>query len=564
GRTYNFRHYQSETTIPSFISSKTYGFLWNVPSMGHVTLDDNRIQWVTESAMVIDYVVSVAEKGDFRTLVETHSSLTGRAPSFPQYGRGYIQSKTAYINQNEVLRVAEGFKKHKIPVSMIQIDAPHWRAFGDFAFDRLKFPDPALLVETVRKSTNGARIIASIWPLIEPSSESWLDYLSSGLVAGSTQGTGVVEFFNGTAMHLLDYTNPTTRNKTWSKIMDNYYRFGIRDFLLDCTEGGGVGEGFSFKTITMYPLQVVPYSRPKLTYSFGTHSEIGAIFPFYAQKMIHDGMATLGILPGDNEEDKGMSFSRSSWLGSQRLSSVLWNGDVDGSWEAFRAQITTGLNVQLAGITWWASDIGGYYAQTEYHGNISDPRYQELYGQWLQYGTFSPVMRAHGRRKCLPKDQDGFDSCPNEPWSFGEAVFPHITRFIHLRYTMDLYIKALFKEASRLGTPLQRPLFFDFAIVDPYTIMYAEELKNQFMFGPNLLVAPITDPGPSEWRVYLPIDTIQTEQSDHSAKTTVWRDWWSDEIHYGGNFVTLNVSIARMPLFYRGSRKDLLAGKIIG
>lgn len=173
-------------------------------------------------------------------------------------------------------------------------------------------------------------------------------------------------------------------------------------------------------------------------------------------------------------------------------------------------------------------------------------------------------MRAHGRRKCLPKDQDGFDSCPNEPWSFGEAVFPHIKRFIHLRYTMDLYIKALFEEASSFGTPLQRPLFFDFATVDLYTIMYAEELKNQFMFGPNLLVAPITVPGPSEWRVYLPVDTIHKEQNNGSAKTTVWRDWWSDEIHYGGRFVTLSVSIARIPLFYRGSKEDLLAGRIIG
>lgn len=133
-------------------------------------------------------------------------------------------------------------------------DAPHWRAFGDFAFDRLKFPDLALLVETVRKLTNGARIIASIWPLMEPSSENWLDYISSGLVAGSTQGTGVVEFFNGTAMHLLDYTNPMTRNKTWSKIIDNYYNIGIRDFLLDCTEGGGVGE------VCLSDLSSEPYS----------------------------------------------------------------------------------------------------------------------------------------------------------------------------------------------------------------------------------------------------------------------------------------------------------------
>jgi alpha-D-xyloside xylohydrolase len=137
-RIYNFRHYQSETTIPFYISSKGYGFLWNVPSMGHVTLDDHRIQWSAESAGVVDYglqapkilsiilttyipVVSVAEDNNFRALMETHTSITGRAPSFPKHGRGYIQSKTRYRDQNEILRIAEGFKKHKVPVSMIQI-----------------------------------------------------------------------------------------------------------------------------------------------------------------------------------------------------------------------------------------------------------------------------------------------------------------------------------------------------------------------------------------------------------------------------------------------------------
>ncbi|KAI8941465.1 hypothetical protein NX059_002684 [Plenodomus lindquistii] len=270
---------------------------------------------------------------------------------------------------------------------MIQIDAPHWPAFGDFTFDRSKFPDPALLVKRVFDLTDGARIIVSIWPLIETSSENWLDFLSLGLVAGSTQGTGVVEFFNGTAMHLIDYTNPGARNFTWSKIYKNYYNLGIQNFLLDCTEGGGVGEGFSFKTKTMYSLQRAPYPRPNLLYSIGTQSEIGAIFPFYAQRMIGEGLATSGVPSRNSDEKQGISFSRSAWLGSQRFPSVLWNGDVDGSWESFRSQITAGLNVQIAGISWWSSDIGGYYAQTGYSGNISDVRYQELYVRWFQYGT---------------------------------------------------------------------------------------------------------------------------------------------------------------------------------
>jgi alpha-glucosidase (family GH31 glycosyl hydrolase) len=129
---------------------------------------------------------------------------------------------------------------------------------------------------------------------------------------------------------------------------------------------------------------------------------------------------------------------------------------------------------------------------------------------------------------------------------------------------MDLYIKALFEEASRSGSPLQRPLFFDFATVDPYTIMYAEDLKHQFMFGPNLLVAPVTAPDSDQWRVYLPADTLENkEQGNITGKKTVWKDWWSDETFYGGSFVTLSSSIDKIPLFYRGNKDDIIAGNII-
>ncbi|KAI1866045.1 uncharacterized protein JN550_008023 [Neoarthrinium moseri] len=552
------RHYQSETTIPSYISSKTYGFLWNVPSMGHVSIDRTAIQWVSEATTVVDYVVSVAEPGDFNALIQTHTSITGRSPRFPAHGRGYIQSKARYANQSELLRVARGFNVHDVPVSMIQIDAPHWTSFGDFAFDSVKFPSPGELVKAVGALTKGARIIVNLWPLMDSSSSNWLEYFSLGFLVGSPHGLGVVEYFNSSFMHLIDYTNPLARLYTWKQIYDNYYSIGIKDFLLDCTEGGGVGEGFSYKSSSVYALQGVPFPRPNLIYSIGTQAETGALYPFYAQKMIADGVASV-----DNDNSPSLSFSRSAWLGSQRLPSVLWGGDVNGSWEAFRSTIVSGLNIQLSGISWWASDIGGYYANLEYHGNISDPAYRELYTRWFQYGTLSPVMRAHGRRKCLPEDLDGFESCPNEPWAFGNTTFTYLRKFIQLRYALDSYLEFIFDTAAQYGTPLQRPLLVDFGKVDPYTILHAEDLKYQFMFGPNLLVAPVVIPGTTEWTVYLPSDEQETDPAGSVLdNATAWRDWWTDKVFAGGTHVVVEASLDIIPLFYRGTKDDILSGKM--
>ncbi|KAI1868250.1 hypothetical protein JX265_007073 [Neoarthrinium moseri] len=486
------RHYQSETTIPSYISSKTYGFLWNVPSMGHVSIDRTAIQWVSEATTVVDY------------------------------------------------------------------DAPHWTSFGDFAFDSVKFPSPGELVKAVGALTKGARIIVNLWPLMDSSSSNWLEYFSLGFLVGSPQGLGVVEYFNSSFMHLIDYTNPLARLYTWKQIYDNYYSIGIKDFLLDCTEGGGVGEGFSYKSSSVYALQGVPFPRPNLIYSIGTQAETGALYPFYAQKMIADGVASVG-----NANSPSLSFSRSAWLGSQRLPSVLWGGDVNGSWEAFRSTIVSGLNIQLSGISWWASDIGGYYANLEYHGNISDPAYRELYTRWFQYGTLSPVMRAHGRRKCLPEDLDGFESCPNEPWAFGNTTFTYLRKFIQLRYALDSYLEFIFDTAAQYGTPLQRPLLVDFGKVDPYTVLHAEDLKYQFMFGPNLLVAPVVIPGTTEWTVYLQSDEQETDPAGSVLdNATAWRDWWTDKVFAGGTHVVVEASLDIIPLFYRGTKDDILSGKM--
>lgn len=169
-------------------------------------------------------------------------------------------------------------------------------------------------------------------------------------------------------------------------------------------------QGFSYKSATTDYLQGVPYTRPNTLYRLGSQAEIGAMYPYFAQQMIDDGLKSSSQGSKRRTEAEGISFSRSAWLGSQRFSSALWNGDVDGSWEAFPIQIVTGLNaqvcnlcpcnlfgchnplilglLQMSGMLWWASDIGGYYATKSYHGNISDPTYRELYVRWFQYGTY--------------------------------------------------------------------------------------------------------------------------------------------------------------------------------
>lgn len=285
-----------------------------------------------------------------------------------------------------------------------------------------------------------------------------------------------------------------------------YYQNGISVYWLDADEP----EQFD--------------GHPHMSYSIGPQEMVGMIFPYYHQQTFYNGLISM------NRSDP-IVLSRSAWAGSQKWGAAVWSGDIDSTWASLNIQVRAGLNMGLSGIVWWTTDIGGYQ-----NANISDPVWQELVIRWFQWGAFCPLFRLHGYR--VPADPNsetcGFSGGPNEVWDFGATAFESISIVMKIREQIRPYIMTQMELASFNGTPVMRPLWFDFPN-DPNVA----NIEDQFMFGPDYMVAPVLVYQARSRSVYFP-------------NGATWVHWFTGELYQGG---TLNSNFAApldsFPLFIR-------------
>jgi alpha-D-xyloside xylohydrolase len=220
---------------------------------------------------------------------------------------------------------------------------------------------------------------------------------------------------------------------------------------------------------------------------------------------------------------------RSAWAGSQRFGAAVWSGDTPSTFSSLRAQVKAGLNMGLSGIPWWTHDIGGFRG-----GDPTSPSFRDLIVRWFQFGAFSPLFRLHGHR--LPHTDD-FGGGPNEVWSFGEEAYEVIKRYMFLRERLRPYIMDQMRIAHECGIPPMRPLFLDFP-----NDSSCQSIEDEYMFGPDLLVAPILEAGARSRAVYLPTDIT-------------WQDAWTGRQYEGGQWINVSAPIETIPLFLKaGSR----------
>jgi alpha-D-xyloside xylohydrolase len=208
----------------------------------------------------------------------------------------------------------------------------------------------------------------------------------------------------------------------------------------------------------------------------------------------------------------------------------LWSGDIDPTFASLATQIRAGLNVAMSGIPWWNTDIGGFMG-----GNPEDPAYRELLVRWFQYGTFQPIMRLHGDREPNQAFTTHMSGGPNEVWSYGEEAYEILREHLLLRERLRPYIHELADQAHRTGAPPMRPLFFEFPDDE-----VAWGVEDQYLLGPDLLVAPIAEAGARSRFVYLP-----------QADGVRWVDAASGESVDGGAVVEASAPLERMPVFVR-------------
>ncbi len=466
GCTIDLRHVNAKCTMPVVYSSLGYGFLWNMPSTGTCELACNRTRWNSDRMRQMDYVVMGGEPAE---VAQALADLTGHAPRMPEYGLGFWQCKLRYETQEELLQVARRYKELGIPVDVIVIDYFHWTEQGDYKFDPRYWPDPKAMAEELHAM--GIKLMVSMWPTINEKSENYSEMLDRNLLIRTASGSNRVFDFYGPQAE-IDPTNPETRAYVWSKLKENYIDQGVDCLWFDEAEP-----------------EIHPEHFDNLVLSLGNGDEVGLLYPYYYAKLVYDGMMA------DGREDI-VTLSRCAYPGAQRFGTLVWSGDIPSTFESLADQVKSGLNMAMCGIPWWTTDIGGFYG-----GRIETDYFRELIVRWFQYGLFCPVMRLHGSRagrdntKTIIEPSGG----DNEIWSFGEENFEILKDLILLRERLRPYLRKHMDIASEKGIPVMRPMFFDFPKDE---VCYG--LGEQYMFGDDILFAPIVRQGERAKKVYLP------------------------------------------------------------
>jgi len=502
-------HRNSQASIPFAVSSLGYGFLWNNPAIGNVVFGRNITEWTAQSTRIMDYWITAGDTP--AQIVETYAGVSGKSPMMPEFAAGFWQSKLRYRTQDELLTIAREYKKRGLPLNVIIIDFFHWPHQGDWRFDEDYWPDPKAMVAELQSL--GIELMVSVWPTVDRESENYEQMFSQGLLMRTNRGIRTtMQFVNDTLF--FDATRKEARDFVWKTIRKNYFDYGIRVFWLDEAEP-----------------EFHAYDFDNYRYHRGSALEIGNIYPFEYARTFYEGLS-------DNGVDQPIQLIRSAWAGSQRFGALLWSGDVASTFASFRNQVQIGMNVGLAGLPWWNSDIGGFGG-----GNPTDPKFRELVCRWFQFGTFCPVMRLHGDR--VPwiaatgttgggRFGSGSD---NEVWSFGDEAYTILQKYLRLREKMKPYILAQMRVAHEKGTPVMRPLFYDYP-QDPQ----AWTIEDQYLFGPDILVAPVLFEASIQRAVYLPIGAS-------------WKEMETGKIFTGGQTVVSQTPLSVIPIFLRvGSR----------
>ncbi len=498
----------TEVSIPFLLSSRGYGLLWHNPAIGRVELGNTETRWVAHATPQLDYWITA---GSTPAEILTHyADATGHAPAFPSWAAGLWQSKLRYRTQDEVLSVAREYHRRGLPLALIIIDFFHWTVQGEWRFDPVAFPDPAGMVRELEEL--GVKVMVSVWPTVNPLSRNFAEMRAQGLLVRTERGLpALMEFYDNRpegpiGLAYYDATNPEARAFLWQQLREHYFACGIQHWWLDACE----------------PELTFPHSDHQ-RYFIGQGEAVANVYPLLHEQGVYEHQRAEG-------ETEIINLCRSGWAGSQRYGAAIWSGDIASSFEALQAQVRAGLNMALSGIPWWNSDIGGFHG-----GDPEAPAFRELLVRWFQYGTFCPIMRLHGHRQVDPAPgMELFTGKANELWSFGEEAYVILKEFLLLRERLRPYILEHMRLTSEQGIPLMRPLFLEFPQDD-----FAWTVEDQFLFGPDVLVAPVLAAGQRERQVYLPAGIT-------------WRDAWSGLTFDGAQVITAPAPLERIPLYVRG------------
>ncbi|HWX91857.1 MAG TPA: glycoside hydrolase family 31 protein [Terriglobales bacterium] len=478
-------------SVPLLLSSNGYGIFWNSTARSRFNNRfANYLYISSEVADVIDYYFFYGP--DFDKIIAAYRDLTGQAPMFGKWAYGFWQCKNRYKSQDEILAVAHKYRELHIPVDDIVQDWFWWNHKGEHVFNK-NYPDPKGMVQQLH--AEHFHLMISVWPFFEPGSAVYDDMDKRGWFVDKFKFAKPP--YHTAGMAVYDATDPEARKYYWNLMEKALFDIGIDAWWLDTTEPETEGQE---ENILL---------GKKL--AIGSGDRYVNLFPLATTGAVYDGQR------GASDKKRVFILSRSAFAGAQRNGVTTWSGDINSDFFSFRRQIPAGLNMALSGIPYWTTDIGGFV-----FGNPTDPAFRELFIRWFQFGTFNPILRVHGTRH--PDE--------NELWSYGPDAQKILVSFDRLRYRLLPYVYSLAWRTTSEGYTPMRPLVMDFR-----TDVQADNIGDQFMYGPAFLVNPVTEPAANARSVYLP-----------QAK---WYSFWDGTSLEGGRAIDAPAPIDRLPLYVR-------------
>ena len=477
----------SNVAIPLFVSTLGYGVLWNTAS--HSVFDNRfptELKLSAKAVDAIDYYVFYGPSID--RIIQLYRGMTGQAPLYGRWAYGFVQSKDRYRSAKELLQIAAEYRERQVPLDFIVQDWFWWQRQGDPQYtDSYLEPLPDVPQALRKLHDDHIHAMISVWAKFDPSSRNYQEMKRLGLIVPGTD--------------IYDATNPAAREYYWNNLVGIKFAEGWDGFWLDSSEPE-IANGQSDAVLDFQQL------------SIGNGARYTNVFPLMHCGGVHDHWRKT------TDRKRVFILTRSGFLGQQRYATTVWSGDIIGSWPTFKRQIAAGLNFQMSGLPYWTTDIAGY--GWPYERDTRDPDYQELYVRWFQYGVFCAIFRTHGHRS----------NDTNELFSYGPQL-PILIDYDRLRYRLLPYIYSLAWRVTHEDYTMQRGLPMDWP-ADPRV----RDIGDQFMLGPALLVAPVTEPGSTQREVYLP-------------QAPAWYDFWSGARFPGSNAIVAPAPLNRIPVYVR-------------
>ncbi len=497
--------------VPFMVSSRGYGLIWDNPSKTTIDLGFNQQNvWSSEVGDRVSFFVIAGDKVD--EIYQGYRQLTGAAHLLPRAAYGYIQSKAIYPTQDQLLAVAKGYRDRHLPLDVLVVDFLNMTKQGELDLEPKRWPDPVGMNRELHSM--GIKSLLSVWPHFAAGTQFYEMLRKKGWLIHSPDGTPDPGYFAKEIGPNIDTTNPHAARWWWESIRDRYLKpYGFDYLWLDETE---------------------PDIDPaKDIFYIGSGRRYYNVYPLFHTASVYEGFRR-----DFGDSRRVMILSRAAYTGAQRNGTVFWSSDIVSTWDMLKRSIPAGLNFTASGMPYWDTDIGGFFSPQippTYHAahtplvDPSDARenvdgyedYPELFVRWFQWGTFHPVMRAHGERS------------HNEVWSYGKQAEAILEKYLHLRYQLLPYTYSLAYRTYQTGAPFMRALFMDFP-ADPKVV----NISDEFMFGPAFLVAPVVEQGVTSRNVYLPSGCD-------------WYDYWTNKRITGGQTIVAAAPIDTIPLFVR-------------